>query len=70
MTSKLPILWVTVPRRPDRAAFFQSRNIARFPQLRWIRVNGFDPIWHQFRSIRNSETDGHAACWMTTCGRY
>lgn len=54
-----------MPRRVDRTNFFSENNLRRFPKLKFIRVDGFDPIWHRLRSTGCSETDGHACCWLS-----
>ena len=61
----IPLFWITLPRRGDRLDFFTERNIKRFPHLDWHRINGIDPIWHQFASTGGAETDGQAGCWLS-----
>jgi hypothetical protein len=61
----LPVLWITLPRRPDRWEFFHRHNVRRLPNLRWIQVNGIDPINHHFESLGRASTDGQCGCWLS-----
>jgi hypothetical protein len=63
----LPLLWLTLPRRYDRGHFFWKHNVQRWPHLRWLKVEGADPVNHGFRphGLVQAQTPGQLGAWLT-----